>query len=447
MELHETTPADETRRYQVGECVGQGGLGSVYRAWDAQLGRWVAIKRLLVDPTLCEEDTRRKMRREATTLASLQHPNIVTVHDFGVDERGPFVVMEFVEGQTLDACVENAPFDGASFLELAQQTLAGVAAAHRAGLLHRDLKPGNIMLTAFLEGTFQVKVLDFGLAKFTAQPLEQTTDQTNSLLGSIYFMAPEQFRREPLDARTDLYALGCVFYYTLTGQHPFAGESVAETMASHLQHIVSDLHQHRPDLPAPLAEWVMSLLRLAPADRPTDAVEALNGLRAAARLGVAHGGEGVRERRRPLFLWLGGLCLLVLSAGLGGYVLWHHPAPVGQTRAALLPLVSLFANVPVAHAQGKVPGCFTIVRSGDQSVPVTVMYSIHGSAKNGVDYESIETIRTIKAGETSEKVVIVPIDTGDRTREDRHVRLTLLAESGYTIATPNEVKLKIVYDH
>ena len=449
--MQQTSTAEETQRYQVGECVGQGGLGSVHRAWDTKLGRWVAVKRLTLDASLSTQETQEKMRGEANALASLQHPNVVTVHDFGVDEHGPFVVMEFVEGQTLETFVENAPFDCASFLELARQTLAGVSAAHRAGLLHRDLKPGNLMLTAFFEGAFQVKILDFGLAKFAVQAVEQTIDQANMLFGSIYYMAPEQFRREPLDRRTDLYALGCVFYYTLTGRHPFAGESVAETMACHLQHDVSDLALHRPDLPTPVSAWVMSLLNLAPDDRPADAAEALNGLQAAADPSLAVSKPPARpgnrrKRKRRLSLWLGGLCLVIAAAGLGGYFLWRRATPPDSAHVSAQPSISLFASTPTAHAQGRIPGYFTIVRSGDQSVAVTVTYAIHGSAKNGVDYERIETTKVINAGETAAKIVIVPTETNNLTREERHVRLTLQLSDAYTIATPNEVKLKIVYD-
>lgn len=281
--MHETAPADETQRYQLGEVIGRGGLGSVHRAWDGRLERWVAIKRLALDPTLGADEVEAKMRREANALAALQHPNVVTVHDFGADEEGPYVVMELIEGQTLDALVESAPFDYESFLELAGQTLSGVAAAHRAGLLHRDLKPGNVMLAAAPSSPFQVKVLDFGLAKFAPTPLAQTLDQSDSLFGSIYFMAPEQFRREALDARTDLYALGCVFYYTLTCRHPFIGDNVATIMASHLQHHVRDLASLRLDVPEPIAEWVMRLLSLHPTDRPAGAAEALTILRALTR--------------------------------------------------------------------------------------------------------------------------------------------------------------------
>ena len=289
MDQTETASTGATQRYLIGECVGQGGLGSVYRAWDARLGRWVAIKRLAKSPGVEPEEIEAKIAREANALAALQHPNIVTVHDFGTDEAGSFVVMEFIDGATLDKVVEQAPFDLGSFLALAERSLAGLAAAHRAGLLHRDLKPGNLMLTWPPDGGFQVKILDFGLAKFSPRPQEQTLDQGDALLGSIHFMAPEQFRREPIDAQTDLYALGCVFYFALAGANPFVGDSVAETMASHLHHAVAPLAPLRPDLPEPVCDWVMRLISLSPADRPADAAAAAAVLRGLTR--AAAGGD------------------------------------------------------------------------------------------------------------------------------------------------------------
>ena len=392
------------------------------------------------------------MRREANALAALQHPNVVTIYDFGTDAEGPFVVMEFVEGETLGDCVERAPFDYHSFLALAEQTLAGVAAAHRAGLLHRDLKPGNVMLAATPDSVFQVKLLDFGLAKFVPRPLEQTVDQNDALFGSIYFMAPEQFHRAPLDARTDLYSLGCVFYHTLTGRHPFTGDTVAATVASHLQHDVRDLATLRQDLPEPVSGWVMRLMSLDPANRPASADEALASLRVAAHgtaavPAVADGGTG-RARRRLATgsLYLYGLGLVVAVAGLCGYFFWPTARPK-VTGPPPVAAVSLFASVPVAHADGGAPGCFTIVRSGDQSKMLTVTYSIHGSAKNGIDYTEIPTQKTIRAGEASEKILIVPVAGTHRAKDDRHVRLTLVPANTYTIATPDEVKLKIVHDH
>ncbi len=368
--MHEGTPKEMTQRYQVGACVGQGGLGSVFRTWDAQLGRWVALKRLSFDPSLGGTEVEENLRREATALAALQHPNVVTVHDFGIDEGGPFVVMEFIEGQTLEALIEQAPFDYESFLVLATQTLAGVGAAHRAGLLHRDLKPGNVMLAFAPDGTFQVKLLDFGLAKFAPVPMAQTMDQGNMLLGSIFFMAPEQFSRGVLDARTDLYALGCVFYYALTGQHPFDGDSVAEVMASHLQHRVFDLGPLRPDVPGPVAAWVTRLLSLAPADRPAGSAEASSALRAlvspAATTGVvvpaepraAHpvGGPAAGWLRRRSALALAVFCVL---AAAGTYLFSRQmasraPTPVPQSIRPEMPAANVHGK-PLAEAPANTP--------------------------------------------------------------------------------------------
>ena len=450
--MQQGPPTDDTQRYQLGECIGRGGLGAVYRAWDARLGRWVAIKRLTIDPALGAPEVEEKMRREANALAALQHPNVVTVYDFGTDEEGPLVVMELIEGRTLEAFVEQAPFDYESFRELARQALAGVGAAHRAGLLHRDLKPGNVMLSVAADGTFQVKLLDFGLAKFAPTPMAQTMDQGNGLLGTIPFMAPEQFGRGALDVRTDLYALGCVFYYTLTGQHPFDGDNAAEIMASHLQHRVRELGPLRPDVPPPVADWVMRLLSLAPTDRPAGVEEALASLRVAAGgtaaipsavvAGAGAPGTGRLPARR-----LAGVGLLLAAAGLGSYLFWHHAAPAKPAAAPAVPSVSLFADAPVAHVRGGVPGCFTIVRSGDPGTALTVAYTIHGSAKNGIDYGRIPSEVTLKPGAVSEKISIVPVNATSRAGDDRHVRLTLLPANTYTVATPNEVKLKIVYEN
>ena len=343
MDQNQTAPADTTQRYLIGECVGQGGLGSVHRAWDARLGRWVAVKRLARSPGLEPEEIEAKITHEANALAALQHPNIVTVHDFGTDEAGPFVVMELIEGANLDKVVEQAPLDAGSFLALAEQSLAGLMAAQRAGLLHRDLKPGNIMLTWPMDGNFQVKILDFGLAKFSPQPQEQTLDQGNALLGSIHFMAPEQFRREPISAQTDLYALGCVFYFALTGANPFVGRSVAETMASHLHHDVAPLAPLRPDLPEPVCDWVMRLISLSPADRPADAAAAAAVLRGLTRATASGDTVGVglaspvpaRLPRRRLILVLAMAGVLTFS-GVGAAFLHGWRGTHAQTASLAL---------------------------------------------------------------------------------------------------------------
>jgi serine/threonine-protein kinase len=263
-------------RYEIREQIGRGGLGIVYRAFDTQLGREVAIKRVLVESGEPIAELTAGLRQEARALSALNHPNIVTIHDIGADEEGPFVVMELLEGETLDAIIDRAPLPLADFERFATQALEGMIAAQSVHLVHRDLKPANIMLVWLPSGKFHVKILDFELAKFSRKPTTQTVDHSDSILGSIYFMAPEQFERIPLDGRTDLYSLGAVFYYSLTGRFPFDGGNAVHVMAAHLSHIMTPLRDYRPDLPDFVGAWIETLVARKMDDRPADARAALD---------------------------------------------------------------------------------------------------------------------------------------------------------------------------
>lgn len=265
-----------SERYQIHGELGRGGLGVVHRAFDTQLGRDVAIKRVRVDSDEPVEELTENLIREARTLSSLKHPHIVTIHDVGRDEQGPFVVMELLEGETLDVIIEKAALPLDDFKEFAVQSLEGIIAAHSAGLIHRDLKPSNLMLVWLPSGKFQVKILDFGLASFSQAPADKTADHDDSILGSIHFMTPEQFERAQLDARTDLYSLGCIFYFTLTGQYPFQGKTPMEVMTAHLHHQSIPLHDLRPDVPESICAWIDSLMARNMDDRPPDARAALD---------------------------------------------------------------------------------------------------------------------------------------------------------------------------
>lgn len=264
-------------RYEIRGKIGQGGLGAVYRAFDRSLNREVAIKRILaVDDGPQREEAARQMAQETGALAALQHPNIVTIYDVGTDDDGPFVVMELLKGETIDAIVERAPLTYPDFREFAAQVQEGLIAAQDLGFVHRDLKPSNVMVNWLPSGKFQVKLVDFGLAKFSPKPSHQTVDHTDSVYGSIFFMAPEQFERAELDSRTDMYAIGCVYYFALAGRTPFEGDSGPQVMASHLEHRVVPLAEVRPDIPRWVADWVMWHINRQPADRPTNAREALS---------------------------------------------------------------------------------------------------------------------------------------------------------------------------
>ena len=264
-------------RYEIRGKIGQGGLGAVYRGYDTRMSREVAIKRISTAPgddDLLEESTR-QLIKEAGALASLQHPHIVTIYDVGSDEDGPYVVMELISGKTLDELIERAPLTWPDFRELAMQTQEALIAAQELDLIHSDLKPSNLMLTWLPSGKFQVKIVDFGLATLTHAQSKEEIEVLEAVFGSIFFMAPEQFERVPLDARTDMYAMGCVYYQALTGQYPFDGQTGAEVMNAHLHHTVTPIQHVRSDIPVWVCDWIMWQINRMPADRPGSARESL----------------------------------------------------------------------------------------------------------------------------------------------------------------------------
>ena len=269
-------------RYEIQGIIAEGGLGAVHRAWDRNLSREVAIKRVRA---ASGDDARRKtdgLLREARTLSTLQHPNIVTVYDAGEDDEGAFIVMELVKGETLEEIIERGALTEVDFEQLATQALEGLIAAHALDLVHLDLKPQNVMITWHASGRFQVKILDFGLAQIAEHPSAQAVDESGAVMGSVFFMAPEQFERAPVDQRTDLYVLGGIFYHALTQQYPFQGETGPQVMTAHLRHKFIPLAQFRPDLSPFVCQWVEWLFNRKPADRPANAAAALAAFKARA---------------------------------------------------------------------------------------------------------------------------------------------------------------------
>lgn len=259
-------------------------MSAVYRAYDTVMGREVALKRLLpVEETNLNEAAGEALAREAAALAQFSHPNVVTIFAFEEDAEGPYVVMELVEGEDLHSIMKSGALSWEDFRDVAGQCLEPLVAAAELNLLHRDIKPGNIMLTVTASGRFLVKVLDFGLSKFSQQPSLQTLDQRGSFLGSIDFIAPEQLELRPLDQRTDLYSLGCVYYYMLAQKSPFSGGNPAETSMNHLGHRCQSIAERRSDVPALVADWIMRLISRDPDDRPSDAREALTQYQDALR--------------------------------------------------------------------------------------------------------------------------------------------------------------------
>ncbi|MGV3664211.1 MAG: protein kinase domain-containing protein [Prosthecobacter sp.] len=268
-------------RYKIYEKLGAGGVGAVFRAYDSQLKRWVAVKRLMTaTEEASDKNIASELRREADALASLRNPNIVTIFDVASDDEGLFIVMELLQGEDLADVVARGPLPYDDFKELASQCLEGLLAAHQHHILHRDIKPENIKVERLPGGRMQSKIIDFGLARAGLRARKQTEDQEGTVMGSIYYMAPEQLTREPVDERTDLYSLGCVFYEALSGRKAFDGDSMGDVIDKHINHDVTPLHVIAPHVPQWLGAWCARLMAQKPEDRPGNAQQAIEEFRA-----------------------------------------------------------------------------------------------------------------------------------------------------------------------
>jgi hypothetical protein len=275
-------------RYTIHDQLGAGGVGTVYRAYDHQLGRWVAIKRLMSAGEESDNGARvAELRREADALASLRNPNIVTIFDVASDAQGLFLVMELLEGEDLADVVARGPLHYDDFKELASQTLEALLAAHQRHILHRDIKPENIKVERLPGGRMQSKIIDFGLARSGQRVGKQTEDLDGTVMGSVFYMAPEQLTRRPVDERTDLYSLGAVFYEALSGSKAFDGPTVAAVIDKHVNHEIVPLHVIAPHVPPWLGSWVLRLMARNPDDRPTGAQQAIEEFRAWERVASA----------------------------------------------------------------------------------------------------------------------------------------------------------------
>src|SRR5207249_863130 len=229
-------PGGRLGPYELLSSLGAGGMGEVYRARDTRLGRDVAVKVIAADGA-ANLDRLHRFEQEATAVAALDHPNILSIHDVGTENGTAYVVFELLEGETLRQRLEHGALPTRKAVELAVQMCRGLAVAHARGLIHRDLKPENLFLTQ--DG--RLKILDFGLAKLSeSSEREQqrqkvragTATEQGILLGTVGYMSPEQARGKPADARSDLLALGAVLYEMLSGRRAFSGETPADLLSA-----------------------------------------------------------------------------------------------------------------------------------------------------------------------------------------------------------------------
>ena len=258
--------------YEVIAPLGAGGMGEVYRARDTRLGREVAVK-VLPAAFSADADRLRRFEREALAASSLNHPNILTVHDIGVHEGAPYVVSELLEGETLREAIEGSGLSPRRAAEYAIQMAQGLAAAHEKGIVHRDLKPENVFVTR--DG--RVKILDFGLARRTSPatepggetkaPTVTSATEPGVVMGTAGYMSPEQVKGRPADPRSDIFSFGAVLYEMLAGRRAFRGESAAETMSAILKEEPAAISIARPDVHPAFERIVRRCLEKAPDQR------------------------------------------------------------------------------------------------------------------------------------------------------------------------------------
>lgn len=337
--------------YEVVSPVGAGGMGEVYRARDTRLERTVAIKVLSAALTASAE-VKMRFEREARTISSLNHPNICALYDVGSENGTDFLVMEFIEGETLADVLKRGPLDIGRALEIALQIADALEKAHRSGIVHRDLKPGNIMLTKS-----GAKLMDFGLAKpvgamataasgVTASPLFSAAvtrsspasplTSVGSIVGTVQYMSPEQVEGRESDARADIFAFGLVLYEMVGGRRAFDGKTQASVVASILALDPPPLSSVRPTTPAPLDKIVRICLAKDPDERFQTAHDLKLQLEALAEMDLARAQvTAAPKRERIAWLLTGVFLLAAVSAGAWAWKTSNAPRPI--VRGSLLP--------------------------------------------------------------------------------------------------------------
>lgn len=282
-------------RYQLDTCIGSGGMGAIYKARRLHIGDTVAVKVLkpeVVDDTLSRE----RFHREARAAAMLNHPNAVVIHDFGEDEDGTaYIVMEFLEGHSLRQILSaERTIAPARMYGIIRQACAALEAAHERGIIHRDIKPDNIILTNTTALTDHVKILDFGIAKLRDKAvdtasLEKSLTTVGTVIGTPHYMSPEQCQGEPADARSDIYSLGIVVYEMLVGAVPFTAKTPTGVAVKHVTEMPRPITAIRPELPATLEKVVMRALAKEPAERQQSALELAAEIATAVQPGMNPG--------------------------------------------------------------------------------------------------------------------------------------------------------------
>jgi tetratricopeptide (TPR) repeat protein len=317
--------------YEIESAIGAGAMGEVYRALDTRLDRRVALK-ILPGGAAADPAFRERFHREARTISSLSHPNVCALFDIGEQDGTPFLVMEYLDGETLAARLARGRMSIDEALGCVIQMAEGLSRAHALGIVHRDLKPGNVML---LDGGV-VKLLDFGLAKrFTLNPDDQTMgglSESGMMVGTVAYMSPEQVLGEPVDHRSDIFSLGVVLYEAVAGVRPFDGASVYSVLhkITSAEPVAAEVHQ--PAASPALSGFLRAMLAKSSEKRPQSAQDVVRELKA-----IAAGGPATIAGRQPVrfvaIRWQWAAALSIAALVLLAVVVWVYPRGASSTAA------------------------------------------------------------------------------------------------------------------
>jgi dienelactone hydrolase len=405
------TPGTRLGRYSIVEPIGVGGMGVVYRARDEKLERVAAIK-MLAPGVFSGDEARRRFRREALALAKLNHPHIAAVYDVGEQDGIDYIVMECVAGESLAAKVKYGPLAVEDATSIALEIAQALEEAHEHGVIHRDLKPANVMITP--KG--HAKVLDFGVAKLLETTNATQSVETSALIGTPLYMSPEQALGREVDARTDLWSLGAIYYEMLTGRPPFQGDSAVSVLRAITSDRCSPIRQVQPGLPEQAERIVNHALEKDPARRYATASEMAHDLRLLLEKMSGTISPAASSSARLLRILSASLAVILLLGAFAGWWFYHRAAERRWAREEAIPQIEALIQarrpleaLPILErAEKDLPGDARLHQIRDANTQVVDVTSQPEGAQVSIqDYLTPEG-KALQLGTTPLKRVRIP---------------------------------------